>query len=246
MLAYRHDGEKGNTMKINTNSSVCAAVALLNRFNWFDVTSEGITGKTSHFCATGIILRESGLAQFDRQFAIPVFSDDRIEEVTPLSKNKFLFLSKSGTVYTVEAKNKTLADPDTASGNKEDPASLIDWNRSQIDEAGNVLIVLDLRKLGHISGIEYSDIKYYIDAYLHPGHSIRSTQVCRTIYFYKMGQETYAGIYNLETEQPITKRLFDAEYYDIIYCDEDKEQKGKIRQMMKEAGEKLGEVIPLF
>ena len=176
MLAYRHDGEKGNTMKINTNSSVCAAVALMSRFNWFDVTSEDTTGKTSHFCATGIILRESGLAQFDRQFAISVFFDDRIEEVTPLSENKFLFLSKSGTVYTVEAKNKALANPDTASGSKEDPASLIDWNRSQIDEAGNVLVVLDLRKLGHISGKEYSDIKYYIDANLHSGHSISAPE----------------------------------------------------------------------
>lgn len=231
-------------MKINTNSSVCAAVALMSRFNWFDVTSEGITGKTAHFCATGIILRESGLAQFDRQFAIPVFSDDRIEEVAPLSENKFLFLSKSGTVYTVEAKNKVLANPDTASGSKEDPASLIDWNRSQIDEAGNVLVVLDLRKLGHISNLEYSHIKNYMNTIL-GGLSVKK-QVCRTIYYYKMGQETYAGIYNLETEQPITKRLFDAEYYDIIYCDEDMEQKGKIRQMMKEAGEKLGEVIPLF
>lgn len=225
-------------MKTNTNSSVCAAVALMSRFNWFDVTSEDTTGKTSHFCATGIILRESGLAQFDRQFAIPVFSDDRIEEVTPLSENKFLFLSKSGTVYTVEAKNKALANPDTASGSKEDPASLIDWNRSQIDEAGNVLIVLDLRKMGHISGIEYSDIRCFMDAFL-GGLSVQK-QVCRTIYIEAADDENIRiGLFNLEKEEKMT--VINCNLY-TSFTDDEAE---KLKRLLEAARDEL-EVIPLF
>ena len=44
----------------------------------------------------------------------------------------------------------------------------------------------------------------------------------------------------------MTKVLYDAEYLDLIYDEKDKTEKGKVRQMMKEVGEKLGEVIPQF
>ena len=72
-------------------------------------------------------------------------------------------------------------------------------------------------------------------------------QVCRTIYFQEADNgEIYGGVYSLETERPITKVLYSVEYLDTVYDEKDKAEKKKVHQMMKEAREKLGEVIPLF
>ena len=230
---------------VNSVNKPLIAAAYLTRYNWFSVATEDTTGKTSSFCATGIMIRDSGTLQFSRQFATPKISDGKIEEVLPVNESKFLFMDEGGTVYTVEATNKALANSETASGSKDDPASLIDWSRSYIDKAGNVFVTLDLRKLGVISNVEYSRIKSYMNVHL-GGLSIKK-QVCRTIYFCKEGQKIYAGLYNLETERPMTKVLFDdSGCYDIIYCEEDLVTVKKLRQMMQEAGDKLGEVIPQF
>lgn len=222
------------------------AAAYLSRFNWFNVSTEDTTGKTSSFCATKIYMSDDfGHFEFERQFANPKYSNGKIEEVIPVSENKILFLSKGGTVYTVDCKNKALADCSTVSGSKDDPASLIDWSRSHIDEAGNAFVVMDLRKLGNITPIVSRRIQHFMNVYM-GGYADRY-QVCRTIYFQTATDgEIYGGIYSLETEQPVTKVLYDAEYLDLIYDEKDKAEKGKIRQMMKEAGEKLGEVIPQF
>lgn len=189
-------------MKITVNKALIA-VAYMSRFNWFDISAEDTTGKTSSFCATGIMLRESGTIQFSRQFATPRITANAVKEVIPVSENKCLFLTESGTSYTVEGRNKTLADCNTASGNLDDPASLIDWERSDIDEAGNMLIVLDLCKLGNISNVEYSRIKNYMNINL-GGLSVKN-QVCRTIYIEAASnQQVAVGLFNLEQEQKMT------------------------------------------
>lgn len=234
-------------MKITVNSinKALIAVAYMSRFNWFDISTEDTTGKTSNFCATEIITDDMGYYTFNRQFATSKYSNGKIEEVLPVDGNKFLLLSKGGTVYTVEATNKALADCNIASGNKEDPASLIDWSRSHIDEAGKAFVVLDLRKLGNITPIVSRRIQHFINVYM--GGYADCYQVPRTIYFQETDNgEIYSGVYSLETEQPITKVLYDAEYLDTVYDEKDKAEKKKVRQMMKEAREKLGEVIPLF
>lgn len=234
-------------MKITVNliNKALIAVAYMSRFNWFDISTEDTTGKTSNFCATEIITDDMGYYTFNRQFATSKYSNGKIEEVLPVDGNKFLLLSKGGTVYTVEATNKALADCNIASGNKEDPASLIDWSRSHIDEAGKAFVVLDLRKLGNITPIVSRRIQHFINVYM--GGYADCYQVPRTIYFQETDNgEIYSGVYSLETEQPITKVLYDAEYLDTVYDEKDKAEKKKVRQMMKEAREKLGEVIPLF
>lgn len=234
-------------MKVTVNSinKPIIAAAYLSRFNWFDISTEDTTGKTSNFCATEIITDDMGYYTFNRQFATSKYSNGKIEEVLPVDGNKFLLLSKGGTVYTVEATNKALADCNIASGSKDDPASLIDRNHSQIDEAGKAFVVLDLRKLGNITPIVSRRIQHFMNVYM-GGYADRY-QVCRTIYFQTATDgEIYGGIYSLETEQPVTKVLYDAEYLDLIYDEKDKTEKGKVRQMMKEVGEKLGEVIPQF
>ena len=52
-----------------------------------------------------------------------------------------------------------------------------------------------------------------------------------------MDREIYGGVYNLETEQPVTRVLYDAEYLDLVYDAKDQAAKDKVRQMMKEAGD---------
>lgn len=234
-------------MKVTVNSvnKPLIAAAYMSRFNFFEIATEDTTGKTSNFCATEIITDDMGYYTFNRQFANPKHSNGEIEEVLPVNESKFLLLSKGGTVYTVEATNKTLADCSTASGSKDDPASLIDWSRSHTDEAGKAFVVLDLRKLGNITPIVSRRIQHFFNGYM--GGYANCYQICRTIYFQTATDgEIYGGIYSLETEQPVTKVLYDAEYLDLIYDKKDKAEKGKIRQMMKGIGEKLGEVIPQF
>lgn len=228
----------------STINKPLAAIALLSRFNWFDVSSEDTTGKTAHFCATGIYLDKFGFVWFQRQFATPTTIENSIIDVIAERDNRFLFIDRIGTVYTVEAKNKDIADCSTASGSKDDPASLIDWHRSGITEDGEMFVVLDLRKMGHISNVENSRIKYLMSAYL-GGLSV-SKHVCRTIYFCKEGDQIYVGLYNLETEKPMTKKLFDDGRYYVMYCGEDQINNMKVRQMMEDAKDKLGVVVPLF
>lgn len=221
------------------------AVTYLSRYNWFNVSTEDTVGKTFNFCATEIMIRESGCVQFNRQFATPKSSDSRIEEVFPVNENKFLFMDGGGTVYTIECCNKALADRDTASGSKDDPASLIDWSRSQIDETGKAFVVLDLRKLGNITPIVSRRIAHYINAYM--GGYADCYQVPRTIYFQEADNgEIYGGVYSLEAEKPVTKVLYDATYFDLVHDAAEQAARASVRQMTKEAGEKLGEVIPLF
>lgn len=225
-------------MKVTVNKPLIA-VAYMTRYNWFEVATEhATTGETSRFCATGIMIRESGTLQFNRQFATPKISDGRIEEVIPVNENKFLFLDKGGTVYTVECCNKFFADCSTASGSKDDPASLIDWSRSDIDTAGNMLVVLDLRKLGNISSVEYSRIKNYMNINL-GGLSVKN-QVCRTIYIEAASNhQITVGLFNLEQEQKMTAVYVNRE---TSFTTDEAE---KLKRLLEVARDEL-EAIPQF
>lgn len=228
-------------MKVTVNSvnKPLIAAAYLSRFNWFEVATEhATTGETSNFCATGIMIRESGTLQFNRQFSTPKISDGKIEEVLPVNESKFLFLDEGGTVYTIECRNKALADCDTASGSKDDPASLIDLGRSDIDTAGNMLVVLDLRKLGNISSVEYSRIKNYMNINL-GGLSVKN-QVCRTIYIEaSSNQQITVGLFNLEQERKMTAVYVNLE---TSFIEDEAE---KLKRLLEVARDEL-EAIPQF
>ena len=227
-------------MEIAVNANAIAAVALLSRYNWFNITTEN--AKSSSFCATGINVDKYGYMTFERQFSQPRYSFGAIVDVTATDEDKFSFLTTAGTVYNVEATNKALADRSTASGSADDPASLIDWSHSEIDGEGNTLVVLDLRKLGDISKTLNRRIQHHMNVYL-DGYA-NPRQTCRTIYFCKEDEEIYSGLFNLETEQPMTKVLYCPTELDWLDNPEDQTAKDKLRQMMKEAVDKLGEVIP--
>ena len=230
-------------MKTTIDFSALAAVALLSRFNWFNVDTENVKGETSKFCATEINIQKDGYLEFKRQFATTKYSG-AIEKVIPINQSKFLLQDTRGTVFTVEGSNKTFADRNTASGSKDDPASLIDWSRSHIDEAGNPVVVLDLRKLGNISPAMDHRVRFYINVYM--GGYVNRYQVNRTIYFQQIGTEIYAGVYSLETEKPITKLVYYADYLADTYGKKEKSEKMKVFQMMKEVRGKLETIIPQF
>lgn len=230
-------------MKTTIDFSALAAVALLSRYNWFNVATENVKGETSKFCATEISIQKDGYLEFQRQFATTKYSG-LIEKVIPISQSKFLLQDTRGTVYTVEASNKTFANRNTASGSKDDPASLIDWSRSHIDKAGNPVVVLDLRKLGNIPPAMDHRIRFYVNVYL-CGYANRY-QIPRTIYFQQIGTEIYAGVYSLETEKPITKLVYYANYLCDTYGKKEKSEKMKVCPMMEEVKEKLETIIPQF
>lgn len=227
-------------MKITVNSinKALIAVAYMSRFNWFKVEAEYLTGEKLNFCATEITTSDFGDLRFNRQFATPKYSNGKIEEFIPVNENKFLFLSEGGTVYTVDCKNKALADCSTASGSKDDPASLIDWSRSDIDTAGNMLVVLDLRKLGNISSVEYSRIKNYMNINL-GGLSVKN-QVCRTIYIEAASNhQITVGLFNLEQEQKMTAVYVNRE---TSFTTDEAE---KLKRLLEVARDEL-EAIPQF
>lgn len=230
-------------MKTTIDFSALAAVALLSRYNWFDVNAENIKGETSKFCATEISIQKDGYLEFQRQFATTKYTG-AIEKVIPISQSKFLLQDTRGTVFTVEGSNKTFADRNTASGSKDDPASLIDWGRSHIDEAGNPVVVLDLRKLGNISSAMAYRIQFYLNVYM--GGYANQYQVNRTIYFQQIGPEIYAGVYNLDTEKPVTKLVYYADYLCDTYGKKERSEKKKVCQMMEDVRGKLGTIIPQF
>ena len=58
--------------------------------------------------------------------------------------------------------------------------TLIDWHRSGLTEAGEVLVVLDFGKAGQISGKDSGKIKAFANTNL--DGKPQSRQHCRTIY----------------------------------------------------------------
>lgn len=187
-------------MKTAINNNICAAVALLNNYNWFNVVAEAPNGDKTTFKSTGICFNRGAL-EFNRQFAAPTYTSI-ITEVAAMAENKLSFLTDCGTLYIVEGQhNATLADRQDANGSLDNPASLIDWSRSRIDEAGKVVLVLDFGKAGILSRQQAFSIRNYMNIFL--GGLSRSKQVCRTIYI-TADQQTTIGLYNLETEQPMT------------------------------------------
>lgn len=193
------------------NAAICAAVAVLNNAgNWLKVTKTAENGTKQEFFATGINVYQDSFIKFHRQFSTSIYIKDRITDVHAAAENEISFLTEAGEVWTVEAAhNSTLADPAIASGNVDDMKTLVDWSRSRIDKAGNVLVVLDLRKLGFLTAREAAKIEKYMNTTL-DGLG-KSKQVCRTVYFEARngGAEIYSGLYNLESDSIMTEGIWD-------------------------------------
>lgn len=234
-------------MKTNTNNNIAASIALLSRYNWFTINTKTAEGKENVFHATEVKTELAVFLKFERQFANPIYSDNVITGIAA-AEDMVTYLTASGTTYTVKGQhNASIADQQTANGSLDNPASLIDWSRSQIDEAGNVLVVLDFNKAKDLNRQSRAMIKRFINADL--GGLRNSRQTCRTIYLEALadGNNTVnVGMFDLERNEKTTAKIYCADYMDIVWSVEDQATAQKIYQFMNEAKEQLEAVIPLF
>lgn len=230
-------------MKTNTNNNIAAVVDILNRYNWLTVTAEAEGKEPQTFNATGINTHMGNFVVFNRQCATGFYTDNTVVDIAAAGENTFTFLTASGTAYTVTGENKAgLAHRGTAAGSLDNPASLIDWYRSGLTEAGEVLIVLDFGKAGQISGKDNGKIKSFVNSNF--DGKPQSRQHCRTIYIKAASDKTgyfdpvVIGLYNLESETVLTGKTF---FYDVSFSEA---ESNTIRAMLKAVEEESN--IPLF
>lgn len=226
-----------------TINNLTAAVEDMSRFNWLTVTIEAESKEPQTFHATGINTHMGDFVAFDRQCATGFYTDNVIVDIAAAGENAFTFLTASGTAYTVTGENKAgLAHRDTAAGSLDDPASLIDWHRSGLTEAGEVLVVLDFGKAGQISSKDGGKIKAFVNTNL--DGKPQSRQHCRTIYLKAVSSKTgyfdpaVIGLYSLKNEAVMTEKTF---YFDVSFTEAESDT---IRAMLKAVEEESN--IPLF
>lgn len=229
-----------NTTIIN---NLTAAVEDMSRYNWLTVTAEAEGKEPQTFHVSGINTHMGDFVEFSRQYATGFYTDNAVVDIAAAGENAFTFLTASGTAYTVTGENKAgLAHRDTATGSLDDPASLIDWYRSGLTEAGEVLIVLDFGKAGQISGKNSGKIKSFVNSNL--DGKPQSRQHCRTIYIKAASDKTdyfdpvVIGLYSLESETILTGKTF---FYDVSFGETESDT---IRAMLKAVEEESN--IPLF
>lgn len=229
-------------MKTNTNN-IAAVVDILSRYNWLTVTAETEGKEPQTFYATGINTHMGNFIAFDRQCATGFYTDNVIMDIAAAGGNAFTFLTASGTAYTVTGENKAgLTHRETATGSLDNPASLIDWHRSGLTEAGEVLVMLDFGKAGQISGKDSGKIKSFVNSYL--DGKPQSRQHCRTIYIKAASDKTgyfdpvVIGLYSLESETVMTEKTF---YFNVSFTEAESDM---IRAMLKTVEEESN--IPLF
>lgn len=230
-------------MNATTINNLTAAVEDMSRYSWLNVTVEAESKEPQTFHATGINTHLGNFVRFDRQRATGFYTDNSVVDIAAAAENAFTFLTASGTAYTVTGENKAgLAHRDTAAGSLDDPASLIDWHRSGLTEAGEVLVVLDFGKAGQISGKDSGKIKSFANSNL--DGKPQSRQHCRTIYIKAASDKTgyfdpaVIGLYNLESEAAMTENTF---FFDVSFTEAESDT---IRAMLKAVEEESN--IPLF
>lgn len=210
-------------MKNTVNIDALKAVSVLSGFNWFKVTTETETEK-SEFYATGIEEQFDGeTIKLEKQFATAFYMAG-FEKVTAEAENRFLFDMVGGAKCTVEGLEKALTDPDNYSVKFDsmekllcDPdtlENLTDYNRSHKDENGNLLVVLDLRKLGRLTGIQYQKIKRFMNVYC-GGEGVKY-QTPRTVYFkFTPDNAIIAGVWDYAAEQPMNEKRFIGLFHEV-------------------------------
>lgn len=237
----------------NTKMDALKACALLSGYNWFKVYKNR-DGKESVFYATELeATHEGATIKIHRQLAIPEYMGG-FTKITAEAENCISFYAESmdyssgsgrriAIKYTVEGLHKNFADPDQYSGkfiNMEnllaDPdtlASLIDYERSHIDDSGNPLVVLDLRKLGRLTGIQEQKIKKFINVYC--GGNGTDNQTPRTVYFKFVDNSIIAGVWDYAAEQPMSEKKFYESWYSICDGAEEKNKQAEVLRKLAQS-----------
>ncbi len=211
-------------MRTKTSANLTATVENLSRYNWFTVIVKAEDKEPRTFHATGISVHMDNFLEFHRLCATSGYTDNVIVEVSAINEWSAMFLTASGTTYTVEAYHEpTIADRNTAQGKLDNLYTLIDWHRSKATESGDAFVVLDFCKAKNLSVIQEARIERFMNAYL--GGLCQSYQVCRTIFIEALNDDNKSinvGIYSLEQEKPLTQKLYYADWLEGVLDDDEK------------------------
>lgn len=221
-------------MKNTVNMDALKACAVLSGFNWYKVHVNR-DGKESEFYATELeTTHEGATIKIHRQFATPEYMGG-FTRITAEAENCIVFEAESmdyssgngrriAIKYTVEGLHKDLTDPDKYSAKFDSMEkllcdydtleSLTDYQRSHKDENGNLLVVLDLRKLGRLTGIQCQKIKRFIN--VNCGGNGVDKQTPRTIYFKFADNSIIAGVWDYAAEQPMSEKMFYESWFTIM------------------------------
>lgn len=213
-------------MKNTVNMDAMKACAVLSGFNWYKVNVNR-DGKESEFYATELeVTHEGATIKIHRQFATPEYMGG-FTKITAAAENCIVFDAESmdyssgngrriAIKYTVEGLHKDFADLDNYGVefdsmekllcDHDTLESLTDYNRSHKDENGNLLVVLDLRKLGRITDIQNAKIKRFMNVCC--GGESTKYQTPRTVYFKIADDSIITGVWDYATEQPIKEKTF--------------------------------------
>lgn len=237
-------------MKNTVNMDAMKACAVLSGFNWYKVNVNR-DGKESEFYATELeVTHEGATIKIHRQFATPEYMGG-FTAITAKAENCIVFEAESmdyssgngrriAIKYTVERLHKDFADPDKYSAkfdsmekllcDHDTLESLTDYNRSHKEENGNLLVVLDLRKLGRLTGIQSQKIKRFMNVYC-GGEGVKY-QTPRTVYFkFTPDNAIIAGVWDYAAEQPMTEKMFYESWYSI--CDGAEEENKQAEVLRK-------------
>ena len=143
--------------------------------------------------------------KIERNLSNPIFTDNFID-AKMVAPDIAQFTMDDGTMYQFHGFNENFANPETATGTIKGfaLATLIDYDRSMMDAAGNVWIVLDLNKAGILNRHECALIDKNLNTIL-DAHKAKY-QWCRTVYFARNENNpdnVDVGLYNLESESPM-------------------------------------------
>lgn len=237
-------------MKNTVNMDAMKACAVLSGFNWYKVHVNR-DGNESEFYATELeVTHEGATIKIHRQFATPEYMGG-FTAITAEAENYIVFEAESmdyssgngrriAIKYTVEGFHKDLTDPDNYSAKFDSMEkllcdyytleSLTDYNRSHKDENGNLLVVLDLRKLGRLTGIQCHKIKRFIN--VNCGGEGVKYQTPRTVYFKFADNSIIAGVWNYAAEQPISGKMFYESWFTIMDgAEEENKQAEALRKL---------------
>lgn len=189
-------------------------IAALNHFDYVKVTvsklaefdeeisEEAINEKGNHYFYAGKVYSRFGMTlEFYRCFGKPIIKN-LIHSVKKINDNTYQFIMQNKTIYSVDGITNIKANH--TNGNIKTPETLIDWNKSYIDNQNNVIIILAI--------YECFDTPFFDAVYNHMQNNLKGLShqgINRTIYF-KITPENIIthGIWNLENNQAATEVNF--------------------------------------
>lgn len=241
-------------MKNTVNMDAMKACAVLSGFNWYKVNVNR-DGNESEFYATELeVTHEGATIKMHRQFATPEYMGG-FTAITAEAENCIVFEAESmdyssgngrriAITYTVEGLHKDFADLDNYSAEFDSMEkllcdhgtleSLTDYNRSRKDENGNLLVVLDLRKLGRLTGIQCLKIKRFMNVCC--GGNGVNKQTPRTVYFkFTPDNAIIAGVWDYAAEQPMNEKRYIGLFHEVYNAKKQCETLRKLAQSVTAA-----------